>query len=371
MTPGLLAARAWGGIPTLADAFMHDLNPVLVHVAGPFAIRWYGLSYLLGFIVAWLILRWMATTKRLAVTPQQVGDYMMAVVVGVLVGGRLGYAVFYDQALLTSPVNLIKVWDGGMASHGGMIGVILATIWFAHRRGVSKLHLLDAAAFTCPPGLGFGRVANFINGELWGKAIPAAQQGNPPWWSIQYWEELRLFARHDPAKLAELTDVATAAGLDGGVWRREALLLGVDGAQGQEAARLMHGWIDLIGQQVRAGNEQLIEALRPVLTAYYPSQIIQAMAEGVILFAALAIIWLVPRRPGVVGSWFLTIYGVLRVFTELVRQPDEGVAVIWGLQRGQLLSVAMIIAGLVCLVVVSRRKVGRVSGLARVNPARA
>ncbi len=368
MTPGPNAPHS---IHLVADAFMHDLDPVLVHVAGPFAIRWYGLSYLVGFIVAWLILRWMAATKRLAVTPQQVGDYMMAVVVGVLVGGRLGYAAFYDQSLLLSPVDLIKVWDGGMASHGGMIGVILATMWFAHRRGVSQLHMLDAAAFTCPPGLGFGRVANFINGELWGKPIPADQQVNPPWWSIQYWEQLRLFARHDPMKLADMTDVATAAGLDGGAWRREALLLGVDGAQGQEAARLMHGWIDGIGQQVRAGNEQVIDALRPVLTAYYPSQIIQAMAEGVILFAALVLIWLVPRKPGVVGSWFLTIYGVLRVFTELFRQPDEGVAVIAGLQRGQLLSVAMILAGLACLIVVSRRKVNPVSGLMRIQPARA
>lgn len=150
--------------------WVHDLSPFLIEFGGGFGLRYYGLAYLLGFLAAgWLLQRY-ARAGRSLLPREQIVDFMMAIVIGVLVGGRLGYFLFYETELVRqNPLALLRVWEGGMASHGGFIGVAVAVAWFAHTRRIPFWHVGDLIASTAAAGLLFGRVANFINGELWGK----------------------------------------------------------------------------------------------------------------------------------------------------------------------------------------------------------
>jgi phosphatidylglycerol---prolipoprotein diacylglyceryl transferase len=155
---------------TLPSHWVHDLSPFVVQFGDSFGIRYYGLAYLLGFVIGgWMIYRY-AKAGRTTLTLNGCFDLVFAVVVGVLLGGRLGYFVLYQTSLVTrDPAALLRVWEGGMSSHGGFIGVTIALLWFARSRRVSALHLGDLVASTAGVGLFFGRVANFINGELWGR----------------------------------------------------------------------------------------------------------------------------------------------------------------------------------------------------------
>jgi phosphatidylglycerol:prolipoprotein diacylglycerol transferase len=151
--------------------WVDTLNPFVVRIWGDFGIRWYGLAYVGGFLAsAWLLRRYALAGRSLLPAPK-IADFMVAMVIGVVVGGRLGAFFLYDywKDLGHDPFALFRVWKGGMASHGGIAGVILATIWFSRSQKIPFLHLWDLVATTAPAGLFFGRVANFINGELWGK----------------------------------------------------------------------------------------------------------------------------------------------------------------------------------------------------------
>jgi phosphatidylglycerol:prolipoprotein diacylglycerol transferase len=150
--------------------WVDDLSPFAIRFWGNVGIRWYGLAYVLGFIAGgWLMMRY-HRAGRSALPACQVADFILALVIGVLVGGRVGYFLLYDSDLfLHDPLVLFRVWEGGMASHGGFIGVVLAVWWFSRQSGLSFLHLFDVLSTTIPVGLLLGRIANFINGELWGK----------------------------------------------------------------------------------------------------------------------------------------------------------------------------------------------------------
>jgi len=150
--------------------WIHHLNPFLGPHWGNIGIRYYGISYILGFLTAASLLHYYSSRKISPLKAEQVGDLMVTLVFGVLIGGRLGYFIFYRFDLfLSDPFALIRVWEGGMASHGGMIGVVVALIWFSKSENVSLLNLGDLVVSVAPAGLFFGRIANFINGELWGK----------------------------------------------------------------------------------------------------------------------------------------------------------------------------------------------------------
>ncbi|HLP02351.1 MAG TPA: prolipoprotein diacylglyceryl transferase [Opitutaceae bacterium] len=150
--------------------WVHDLSPFLWEFAPGIGIRYYGLAYVLGFVIGlWLLGRY-SRAGRSPLSREQNGDLLFALVVGVLLGGRLGFFLLYAPAeLLASPLAFFRVWDGGMASHGGFAGVLVAGLWFARRTGVSFWTIADLIATITPPGLLLGRLANFINGELWGK----------------------------------------------------------------------------------------------------------------------------------------------------------------------------------------------------------
>jgi phosphatidylglycerol---prolipoprotein diacylglyceryl transferase len=157
----------------LADAaghWVHDLDPFLIRLTDSIGIRYYGLSYVLAFIsAAWLLQRY-ARHGRSPLAADRVWDFMVAIILGVMLGGRLGsFLLYHPRELLNDPLSLFRVWEGGMASHGGFVGVTIALLWFAKHHRMPFLPLADAIVSVAPLGLFFGRVANFINGELWGK----------------------------------------------------------------------------------------------------------------------------------------------------------------------------------------------------------
>lgn len=150
--------------------WIHDLSPFVVRFSDSLGIRWYGVAYVLAFLVAALLLRLYWRAGRSVIDPKAQSGLMMAVVIGVLVGGRLGYFLLYSpETLVREPLTLLRVWDGGMASHGGIVGVCLALFWVVRKHHLPWRPIADVLVTLAPPGLFFGRLANFINGELWGK----------------------------------------------------------------------------------------------------------------------------------------------------------------------------------------------------------
>ena len=150
--------------------WVNHLDPIILNL-GPLAIRWYGLMYILGFAAGYMLLVRRQRARLLDLPDAQaVQDMLFYAFCGVLVGGRLGHCLFYDPAAyLAKPWEILMVWTGGMSSHGGFIGVMVMIAWFARRRKVAFLNLLDNVVYAATPGLFFGRIGNFINGELPGK----------------------------------------------------------------------------------------------------------------------------------------------------------------------------------------------------------
>ena len=150
--------------------WVHEPTPFLGPHWGNFGIRFYGLGYILGFLAAsWLFVRY-ARAGRSQLPPQKIPDLMLALVVGVMVGGRLGsFILYHPEELRADPLSFFRVWEGGMASHGGFLGVAIALWWFSRRNHISFFHLGDLIVSAAPVGLLLVRIANFLNGELWGK----------------------------------------------------------------------------------------------------------------------------------------------------------------------------------------------------------
>ncbi len=147
-------------------------DPVLVHI-GPLAIRWYALAYIVSLLLGWQIVRRFAKWAPPVATELQVDDFLTWATLGVVLGGRLGYILFYQPShYLLHPLDALEVWQGGMSFHGGALGVTIALVLFCRKRGIPLLGFADRIAAIVPMGLGIGRIANFINGELWGREAP-------------------------------------------------------------------------------------------------------------------------------------------------------------------------------------------------------
>lgn len=150
------------------------IDPVLIQI-GPLAIRWYALAYIAGILLAWLYVRKMVLNPNLwgnqnKPTISEVDDFVIWATLGIILGGRLGYVLFYNPIFyLSHPLEIPQIWKGGMSFHGGSAGIVVAILWFAKRRGLNFWHFFDMLAAAAPIGLFFGRIANFINSELWGR----------------------------------------------------------------------------------------------------------------------------------------------------------------------------------------------------------
>ncbi|PWK59535.1 prolipoprotein diacylglyceryl transferase [Roseicyclus mahoneyensis] len=293
-----------------------DLSPDLFTISigsFQFALRWYALAYIVGLVAGWWLI--VQAVKRPALwpgdtapmRPDRVEGLLTAVVLGVILGGRIGFVVFYQPGYyLQNPGQILQVWQGGMSFHGGLIGVALAGYLFCKINKVPPLQVADAMAMVVAIGLGLGRLANFINAELWGRP----------------------------------TDVAWGVIFPG------------------EAAQACRGPVGIVATELGE------------MCARHPSQLYQAGLEGLVMGAVLLWLawsrgWL--RTPGALTGMFFAIYGVARFAVEFVRQPDAqfmtpdnpvGFALALspsvGLTMGQILSLPMIAAGL-WLVARSRR----------------
>ena len=272
---------------------LHQIDPIALAL-GPLKIHWYGLMYLLAFGVAWFLGRSRIRAGRLpGVDENAYGDLMFYGMLGVVLGGRIGYVLFYSFTdFLSNPLMLFKVWEGGMSFHGGLLGVMAAMWWWSRRQRLHFFDTMDFVAPLVPQGLGFGRLGNYIGGELWGK--PTGSDFGV------------VFPRSLPAEFARM-DAAT------------------------------------LRQQFEAG---LLD-----MYARHPSQLYQAGLEGLVLFAVL---WWYSRRPRpryAVGGLFALLYGLFRFLVEFVREPDTqlGYLAFGWLTMGQALSLPLIAFGLWCL----------------------
>ncbi len=146
-----------------------QIDPVIFQI-GPLAVRWYGLMYLLGFAAAYMLIRHLVRLRNLALDKDGVSDLLFYGVLGVVLGGRLGYVLFYNpMQYLSRPLDIFAIWQGGMSFHGGLLGVVIASLIFCRRRKLPILLTGDILVTSAPIGLGLGRLGNFINGELWGR----------------------------------------------------------------------------------------------------------------------------------------------------------------------------------------------------------
>jgi phosphatidylglycerol:prolipoprotein diacylglycerol transferase len=241
---------------------------------GPLFIHFYALAYITALLIGWRLVRRMCAETPVAASGLQVDDFLTWATLGIILGGRLGYVLFYQPGFFfTHPLDIFAVWDGGMSSHGGFIGVTIAIIWFCTRQRINILLFADRIAIAVPIGLGLGRCANFINGELWGRAAA-------PWFP---------FATIFPSPEA--------------------------------------GFIPR-----------------------YPSELIEAATEGVLLFAiifGLSRVQSIRASPGKITGIFLILYACARIFSECFREPDAFLGFLpFGTTMGQILSLPMIIIGL-------------------------
>jgi phosphatidylglycerol:prolipoprotein diacylglycerol transferase len=260
---------------------------------GPFAVRWYALAYIAGILLGWRYAVRLVRDPRLwgPVAPPardaQIDDLILWITVGVILGGRVGYVLFYmlplaagRETLLHDPLEIVRLWHGGMSFHGGAIGVAIALVGFARAQRLPLLSLADVAAACVPVGLFFGRLANFINGELWGRVTTL------PWGMVFCGRHIETYA---------------------------------DGSC-------------IAGPLPR-----------------HPSQLYEAALEGAVLFLILRVATHRAHcltRPGQVTGLFLLFYGLFRIALENVRMPDEGLRDLpFGLTVGILLSVPMVLAG--------------------------
>ncbi len=253
-------------------------DPVALDL-GIFQVRWYALAYIGGLMGAWRYGMWLAKRPPGLLTPKHIDDFLIWATLGVILGGRLGYVIFYKPAYyLENLAEIPQMWNGGMSFHGGLAGVILAAVLFTRRHGIAFFALADILAAVTPIGLFLGRIANFINGELWGRPTDGS---------------FGVIFRH-------------------------------------------------AGDMPR-----------------HPSQLYEAVLEGLLLFVILTIL-VVPmqarRRVGLASGVFMIGYGLSRMLVETVREPDEFIGLLaFGTTWGQWLSMPMVALGLYLVIRGMRR----------------
>lgn len=339
------------------DAYVHSLNPFLLKFTANFGIRWYGLAYLAGFMVGYWFILWLAKRRLTVLQPQQVSDFVFTVALGTVVGGRLGYCLFYSPELFvklsaTPPFwGVLAINQGGMASHGGIIGIFVACIWFARTRKLPLLPLLDLNTIGGTLGILFGRIANFINAELVGRIAPPGMS-----WAVKFPKDILLWPTEEPGRLSSLAPAVEHLGVPAQHWNElTAAPLGHQDQINSILYRLI--------ERIESGDVFLKQLLAPALAGRFPSQLYEAGLEGALLFTLLLFAWAKPRKPGIIAGLFLTGYPVVRFIGEQYRMPDPGIGFqLLGLTRGQWLSFAMVVCSVVFMAYAMRRNEGKIGG---------
>ncbi|MBV9618756.1 MAG: prolipoprotein diacylglyceryl transferase [Verrucomicrobia bacterium] len=298
--------------------YVHDLDPLILRLWDNVGPRWYGLAYVLAFVCSYFVYRVLAKRGYADLPVAKVGDFITgAALFGVIVGGRIGYIVFYKPEMLREPLSILRVWEGGMSSHGGMVGLLAFTFYYAWRNKLSWTNLGDNLVVTAPIGLFFGRCANFINGELYGRATNA-------WWAMQFPKELTENISEAKRAIVACTKVDPTLNSS-----------------------------DAIVAAVRH-QPQVKEILRGILTPRHPSQIYEAFFEGIVLFTILWFVRTRMRQPnGVLTGLFFICYAIFRIVVENFREPDA--SLIGGFTRGQFFSFFLAAIGLAFVIVAKMR----------------
>ena len=242
--------------------YVHDINPEIFHIWGQFGLRYYGLAYALGFVVAIYIMRRLYKKGKLALNYDQQSTALFALILGVLVGGRLGHMLLYDwNGFISNPLTFFEIWRGGMASHGGFAGVLVACWWISKRYKIGFLKLADVLSAMTPPGLMLGRLANFINGELWGKPTDL------PWavifpQSAPHGTPLSAIPPRHPSQLYEaaLEGLFLMLYTQWRIWKTGALI--TPGRLTGEFL-ILYAIVRIIGEQFREPDAALIWGLNP------------------------------------------------------------------------------------------------------------
>jgi phosphatidylglycerol:prolipoprotein diacylglycerol transferase len=299
--------------------YIHDLNPVALPIYGNLAVRWYGLAYLAGFVAGFLLLRHLARRSLWVLKPEKTADFIAAAAMfGVFLGGRLGYVLFYQlpeqgwSKILSDPLMIFRVWEGGMASHGGILGLVIFTWFYAKKEKVTWTGLGDGLCVVAPLGLFFGRIANFINGELYGRIV----EGVVPW-AVRF----PLSLMKEPESV-----------------QRDAWQACAEIEPSLADAQSMETLI-----AVARENPEVSQTLGDFLPPRHPSQIYEGLLEGALLFA---ILWWVRTRyknapDGLLTGLFFALYAGFRIFGEQFREPDA--ALVGSLTRGQFFSLFMFV----------------------------
>jgi len=354
-----------------ANVWVHNLNPFIIQIGDNFGLRWYGMAYMTGFIAGALIIMFLTKRGRRTIKYEQVTDFVTYCILGVMIGGRLGYVFFYSPDLLTSfnahisflglHINhfwsALAVWEGGMASHGGIIGLMCASYLFARKYKLDWLHLGDLTCLGGTIGIFAGRIANFVNGELMGRECSPTLP-----WAVKFPTDMHRWLGYEPEKLASLKDAAAKIGIAPDQWTEWINQFRVN----TQASSQVQAVIDRLILEVQRSNAAVTEALAQVLPPRHPSQLYEALLEGLLLFVILFFFWRKPRKPGVVGALFLTLYSVVRIIGENFRMPDAHIAAQefshFGITRGQVLSFGQLILSASFLFWLSRRKVDVIAG---------
>lgn len=343
--------------------YVHDLNPFAIRFSEDFGVRWYGLSYMFGFIFAFILIRWLTYRQRAGLQPNMVGDFITYAAIGTLVGGRLGYVLFYAPDLFLKFKAEFPFWgvlavnEGGMASHGGMIGIVIACLLFARRYGVNSLYLLDLVSVVGPVGVFFGRIANFINGELVGRPAPPEFP-----FAVKFPQDIYTWPTADVDKLASLSDVTSILHISREQWMNLVAKFQADAASRLE----VYQTLNRIVSEIQDGNTAIKNALAPLLVARYPSQLFAAVGEGLFLFLFLFFLWSKGRKPGFIAATFIIMYSLVRIGDEYFRMPDAQIGLQWlDLTRGQWLSIVMFFVGLCMMFLWSRSNSLNVPGWSR------
>ncbi len=347
-------------VQTNLGGWFHDLSPFLVKFTPTFGIRYYGLAYALGFTFAYLFLRFLSRRNATLIPYDRIGDAMMYLIVGTLVGGRLFYVIGYEPSLLIDFSSSAPWWgvlainNGGMASHGGIIGCALAA-WrisrgFKDQNGkivgrCSPLHVFDMAVLIAPLGLFFGRMANFINGELLG-AVVANPGEKAPWWAVRYPQEITTLADSQLVQTPEQMNQIIQLSM------MHMLPNEQDWFQGYDRM------LDLI----QRGDDGLKAQLEPLIAARYPTQLLQASLDGLLVLAVVWIIAMKPRKPGLIAGAFAITYALGRIPMDFIRLPDAGVSQFGPLTRGQTYSAITLIVGIVLVVHAMRSSADKLGG---------